>query len=214
MTSLPTAFARPPERVSHAYDVNTKGRTDESVHVFVSPPEQHPYEGEQQESGQLPKCFSKASEIVLPFQHPPMSATATDQMQFQASKSMPNYDVYEKEDSTCINIISGVRDFTIELQQQNDERACHCPVMKASDSLVTRSSQLSVDHSMSKLRMLWDPGDTNFLQSLCATTAVQMTDYNTTCNILFPMELIMYAILLFSSCKGLHIYLKKYTYNS
>lgn len=96
VTSLPTAFARPPERVSHAYDVNTKGRTDESVHVFVSPPEQHPYEGEQQESGQLPKCFSKASEIVLPFQQPPLSATATDQMQFQASKSMPNYDVYEK----------------------------------------------------------------------------------------------------------------------
>jgi hypothetical protein len=85
-----------PERVSHAYDVNTKGRTDESVHVFVSPPEQQPYEGEQQESVQLPKCFSKASEIVFQFQQPPMSATATDQMQFQASKSMPNYDVYEK----------------------------------------------------------------------------------------------------------------------
>jgi hypothetical protein len=146
------------EPVFAVYDDESEGCSIESVHVFTCTPEQLTNEEEQHENLPASKYFSKASEDVIPSQHPPMSATATDLMQIQAFESIPNYDVYEKEDSACLNIILDVRDFSLELQQQDDERACNCPVLKAYDSDVTRSTQLSTEPSVRELRLLWDPG--------------------------------------------------------
>jgi hypothetical protein len=55
--------------------------------------------------------------------------------------------------------ISDVLDFTLELQHQHDESACKCPVLKVYDSDVTRSSHVSIEHSMS------DPGADTILSS-------------------------------------------------
>jgi hypothetical protein len=63
-------------------------------------------------------------------------------------KETPVYDIYEEEYTACLNIMSDVRDFTLELHQQDDERACNCSVLKASDS-----SQ--ENHG---IQFLWDPG--------------------------------------------------------
>jgi hypothetical protein len=78
----------------------------------------------------------------------------------------------EVEQTTALNYISDVVGFTLELQQQDDERAGNCSVFKASNSFVTRSSLLSTEHSMSELRLLWDPGALAFLVILlknCST---------------------------------------------
>lgn len=128
------------------------------------------FEQQQDEEGKqdiedTSNYLSKASENEISSQQPPMSATATDHMQFQAFESMPNFDEYAEEDSACLNIISDVRDFTLELQQQDDDRACNCPVIKAPNSSATRSSQLSIEHSMRELRLLWDPGASTPLHS-------------------------------------------------
>jgi hypothetical protein len=80
-------------------------------------------------------------------------------------KETPVYDIYEEEYTACLNIMSDVQDFTLELQQQDDERACNCSVLKASDSFATWSSQLSIEHSMQELRLLWDPGDNKISSS-------------------------------------------------
>jgi hypothetical protein len=82
-----------------------------------------------------------------------MSATATHQILFETSERTPNSNVYEKEDIACLNIISDVLDFTLELQHQHDERACKCPVLKAYYTDVTRSSHVSIEHSMSEYRL-------------------------------------------------------------
>jgi hypothetical protein len=110
-----------------------------------------------------PKYFSNPSENEI--QQPPMSATATHQILFETSERTPNSNVYEKEDIACLNIISDVLDFTLELQHQHDERACKCPVLKAYHTDVTRSSHVSIDHSMSEYRLQWDPRADTILSS-------------------------------------------------
>jgi hypothetical protein len=101
----------------------------------------------------IPKYFSNPSENEIPSQQSTMSATAAHQIQFETSESTPNSNVYEKEDIACLNIISDVLDFTLELQHQHDERACKCPVLKAYYTDVTRSSHVSIEHSMSEYRL-------------------------------------------------------------
>jgi hypothetical protein len=78
-------------------------------------------------------------------------------------KEMHVYNIYEEQDCACLNITSDVRDFNLELLQHDDERACNCPVLKASESFATSSSQLNTEHSRRDLRLLWDPGASAFL---------------------------------------------------
>lgn len=59
-----------------------------------------------------------------------------------------------------MNYTSDAFGFILDLQQQDDEMAGNCSVLKASNSFVTWSSQLSIDHSLRELRLLWDPGAT------------------------------------------------------
>ena len=63
-----------------------------------------------------------------------------------------------KHTSACLNTTSDVWDFTLELQQQDARRAFSCSVLKVYDSLVTRSTQLGIEHSMRQLRLQWNPG--------------------------------------------------------
>ena len=71
--------------------------------------------------------------------------------------SNPEKQPYE-EDSACPSITTDLQDLPLEPQQQDDERACNGPSLKASDSSTRTSSQFSFVQSSRELRLLWDPG--------------------------------------------------------
>jgi hypothetical protein len=61
-------------------------------------------------------------------------------------------------------------------KQQDDERACNCPVLKAYNSDVTRSTQLCTAPSVTELRLLWDPGALHMHSGITINSTRTTTD--------------------------------------
>jgi hypothetical protein len=162
-----------PKPVFDVYADESDGCSNESVHVFANPPEQQPHEEEQQESGQLPNCFSK-----LTFNAEKPTADTDTVGAFSLTNEQSIYDLkklndgenfmFENEDISRLLYCSSKAS---ECRTCNEESSCHEKLL--CDKFVCRTATgLAVSF------FLWDPGDTKYhaLFTTAASAKLQCKD--------------------------------------
>lgn len=153
---------------SYGFDNLKRGSVflaDSSKHSFYALPEDYPleratrypvfdvYDDETDDpSPEFVDMFtSSPNQLTISFHKAPENASSEQAKGFNKAPETEHA-------SACLNITSDMQNFTLELQQQEYEKTCNCSVLKASDSLVTRSIQLGIQHSRRQLRLQWNPG--------------------------------------------------------
>lgn len=220
--TMPSATAYPATQVMakmpqsygfHNLNVQSVIRADGTKHSYFTLPTDYPLERDVPEpvfavDDEVLDGYS--NESVRVFTDTPELQTyeedkqASDKLLKCVSKATDH-----EQTSACLNTTSDVQVFSLELQQQADERAYSCSDLKASDSVVTRSNQLNIEHSIRGLRLLWDPGD--IVGVLHASIQEKTNNHLTKCNSLkyllqsadikYPPILSYFSILRYCSVK-------------